>query len=129
MARFVPNTNLPTGAKAIKPRRMKLGGYVEMEYDAELVHRGVTFYRVRGGFSHKNDREDWVAQLADGVSTCVCDYNWHDVGFGEYVGTFTQALDRKISDALARAEWDLSAMERKAAKMRESIESLKKAVT
>jgi hypothetical protein len=65
---------LPKGAKPTK-RTATIGNWVKMEFDARLPHRGIVWYRVSGGFGHRNDREDWVADIPYGCLS-VSDYNW-----------------------------------------------------
>lgn len=58
-----------------RPRTIKINTWVEMEYDAKLVFKGVTWYRVHKGFGGRGDREDWVGDLP-GVNLSVSDYMW-----------------------------------------------------
>lgn len=91
MKKFKPNTELPAGGRLIKPVRKKIGPYVEQIYDAYVVVFGLGVYRVQGGLQGRNDREDWVVDLP-GVGAAVSDYNWRNVGFGIFHGTFEQAV-------------------------------------
>lgn len=83
------------------PITRKFSTWVEMEYDAKLVFKGVTWYRVKGGFGQRGDREDWVGNLP-GVSLSVCDYMWMKSkrwGFDVYP-SFEKALEGQMRKAL-----------------------------
>ena len=92
---------LPKGAKEIKVKK-KIGGWVEMEFDAKLIHRGIQWLRVKDGFGDKGDREDWVADIP---ITCisVSDYHFRKEmywGFKEHqADTIFGAMDIQLLEA------------------------------
>lgn len=85
---------LRPGARKLKTKiRATIGHWVEMQYDAELRRRGLTWLRVVGGFSGDNRREDWVASVPSGCLSV----NAKDIGRIR----FEAALDREVKNNIA----------------------------
>lgn len=131
MKKFSPNTKLPAGATLLKRvRKLKIGNWVEMEYDAAIMRNGITWLRVKGGFSQDNQREDWIAELPH--STCsVSDYNWRKDADGfvsQFIGTFTQCMDAQLKEALEQMEADKQEHFKKSLDLQESISKIEKAL-
>ena len=116
---FKPNAKLPIGAKLLTPPlRAKIGDWVEMTFDACLFYRNIVWYRVKGGFGERSDREDWVADLP---SNCVSisDYNWNPGSFE----SFKKAMDSSLRRGLKHTKLDIEKLQKEldAAKLCENI--------
>lgn len=94
---------LPRGAVAIKPRRMKIAGWVKMVFDARVTRYGVVWFRVKDGMVNKGDREDWVANIP-ACSVSVHDYQWNGETFGVNYGSFDNACFQELKSGLERTE-------------------------
>ncbi len=94
-------SKLPQGAREISSTTRRIGTWAEMKFDAELIHRGIRWLRVKGGFGGRGDREDWVADI--GVSISVSDYHFTKekyCGFKEHQSdTIFGAMDIQIVEA------------------------------
>lgn len=99
--RFIPNTRLPKGGSPLKRLlKKKIGGWVEMSFDATFVRHGIRWYRVKDGMGDNGDREDWVADLPE---SCISlhDYNWNrlwcdTVYYGDFETAVLTALKREL---------------------------------
>lgn len=106
--------------------RLKIGGYVELEFDAKLVRNGISWYRVRDGFGQRGDREDWVADVP-GHSLSANDYNWNGDVFGPSYGTFEKALDMQAAYAYGFVQQNIDKARRRLADLRDGEQLLERA--
>jgi hypothetical protein len=129
MKTIVPNTVLPKGARLIKPFEKKIGGWVEMEFDAEVERLGLTWYRVKGGMGERKngDREDWIADIP---SCCISihDYQWREPRWGSFgYESFDKAIAGRTKEALSIAKHTVIALELKLADVIKTVELITKA--
>lgn len=68
-----------------KPVTIKIGGWVQMDYDAKMRVNGIEWIRVKDGLSGKGDREDWIANIPSGCVS-IHDYQYREPrwGFEQY---------------------------------------------
>lgn len=122
---------LPKGARNINPVKRSLGSWVEMIFDAELIHRGILWLRVKDGFGGRGDREDWVAELS--VSVSVSDYHFVKEkywGFKEHQSsTIFGAMDIQIMHAKNTSEYSRKEKQDELKRLSETIERLDLAVS
>lgn len=129
MKTIVANSVLPSGAKEIVTIRKKIGGWVEMEYDAECERYGLTWLRVKGGFNSHGGREDWVCDLPTGLLS-VSDSSWREPRFGfDNFSSFDEAVAGEIRRSLSYAESKTKEKEREADESRETEALLRKSVS
>lgn len=115
-----PNTVLPKGGKLLKPLKAKIGGWVEMEFDAEVQVSGVRWLRVKGGMGERGDREDWVADAPLAASTH--DYQWRKPYWGSVrYASFEQGCRAEFASSLERLQRERTELESRLAIIRETI--------
>lgn len=117
-----PNTILPRGGKLLKPFKKQIGGWVAMEFDAEVQVSGVRWLRVMGGMGDKpdNDREDWVADVP--LTASVHDYQWREPFWGSVrYATFEQGCRDQFKYALERLQAESTELESKLASIRKTV--------
>lgn len=123
--RVKPNTVLPKGAILITPITFQIGQWVKIEYDAKLTRKNINWYRVRGGMSERNDREDWVADIP-GYCVSVHDYHWNGHPFGENHGTFSNALKQELKRVLQYGPKDIKEKEQEILVLKCGLEKVRK---
>ena len=96
--KYVPNSRLPKGAIMLaRVVRKKIGGWVEMEYDAKIKRLGLWWWRAKGGFGdHNNRSEYWCAQIPAGC-LCVDNSDWDgSLPFGYDTKTLYRSFDAAV---------------------------------
>lgn len=114
---------LPRGARKFKkPTTRKVGGWVELPFDASVVRYGITWLRIVGGFGfergdngweRKGASEDWVADLP---SSCVSvsQSDWRKPYFGFIVyPSFDDAMKGELARATDHAEQEVEELKTK----------------
>lgn len=95
--------------------RLKIAGWIEEDYDEAIVYRGITWRHVEGGFGHRGDRDDWIADLPAG-NLCVSRYFWKtkkpwandQAGYGfEGDRTRDDEMDRALERGLESIEFKM----------------------
>lgn len=122
-----PNSILPKGAQLIEPREVKLATWLPQIVDAEIVLDGIKWYRVKGGFGNRHDREDWIADVP-GISISTNDYSWNGEDFGPDYGTFENACKQNLIEALRFAEKQKEKLIADLHKLQQGINKLQEAV-
>ena len=115
------NTILPRGARLLKrPVTKKVGNWNELTFDATVRRLGITLLRVKGGFSERGDREDWICVLPFGTCS-VSDYNWRSVGFGMNFGSFDKAVAASVKRAQEHIKETITQTELKLVEARKAL--------
>jgi len=97
---------LPEGAYLLSSlKTLSLGSFTPQIVDAAIEKYGVTWYRVKGGFGGRNDREDWIADLP--ISVSIHDYHWNGEDFGPDYGSFENAMYEELKKGLELAHLEL----------------------
>ena len=123
-----PNTFLPEGAKKLKPTlRLKIAGWVEQEFDAEVTRGGIRWLRVKDGLGGYKDREDWIADIPE-LCVAVHDYNWTDTGFGKNYGSFDKAIKGILEKTLSMADERYAEALKRVSRLKDAISDLGKAL-
>lgn len=125
----VPPLPLPSDARALaRPLRMKVGGYVEMSFDAYLELDGITWLRAEGGFgdgqrTNWHRREDWVA-MTPGIACSVGRYFEHPDHWGRGLGarntkptSIHAAMRAELIDKLRYSDHSLREAQEKLARL------------
>lgn len=122
--KFIPNSELPKEAKLLsRTKTTAIGGWSSMMLDATLTRNGIRWLRVKGGFSGRGDREDWIADLPSSCCS-VADYNWNDLDCGTNYGTFEKALDGKLEIHLSYLRQELKESSVKVHKLQVAIHTV-----
>jgi hypothetical protein len=123
------NTVLPTGGKLL--RRVldcKIGGWVQMKFDAKVERFGLTWYRVKDGMGRNGDREDWVLDIPT-QAVSIHDYQWREPRWGfEKYNSFDEAALAQMVKGLDQAESRAAEFRRDAALVDASVAILKRAI-
>ena len=123
-----PNTIKRPGMVLLKGSPVKkLGGWNALTVDARLVWRGITWYRVKGGFSSTGDREDWVADVG-GTCVSVSSYHWNGESFGANHGSFDNAMLQESKLAASHAQYHIAKLEADLASKKKGLALLKKSI-
>ena len=86
-----PVTELDEPLRVTAVPEMREAGWVDdLTFDARCELDGLTWYRVRGGFGGRNDREDWVAAVP-GSSVSVTGWQL-ERGNGDVTAGMRQAV-------------------------------------
>lgn len=102
--------------------KKKVGGYIEMEYDAAGDYFGITWLRVKDGLGGRGDREDWIADMPPGVGgISIHDYHWNGEEFGMNHGSFLGAIKAETKLSLGYAQKHEEETLAKLDQIRESI--------
>jgi len=127
--KFKPNSVLPKGAKLLPRIRTKPAGSWSdtLCYDASCERLGLTWLRVKSGFSSKNDREDWVADLPHGCLS-VSDYNWNKGSFGHYYGSFDDAILGETKRHIEHVAYEIAKWENTIAALHKTHELVRAAL-
>lgn len=124
MKTITPNTVLPKGGKLVKPFRKKIGGWLAMEFDADVYVCGVRWLRVKGGFGGEGGREDWVAVIPV-MSASVSDYQFREPrwGFKSYP-SFETACEHELREAVLSLQNRIKETTGKLAEQKKALRSL-----
>lgn len=122
------NTVLPKGGNPLKPFRKQVGGWNELEFDAEVYVAGIRWLRVKGGMGERGDREDWVADVP--CTASVHDYQWREPrwGFTSYE-TFEQACQTELKSSLERLRDSSAELESKLNATRQTLKQFAHLIT
>lgn len=123
-----PNTVLPDGGKLIPVLRKKVGNWVEMEFDAEVMRFGQRWLRVKDGMGGRNDREDWIMDIP-GQGVSIHDYHWNGEDFGANHGSFDNAILEEMKLSRGYASEKRAELLGKLRDMERSIELLDAAIS
>jgi len=109
--------------------KTEIGGWSEMEYDAQMKRLGITWYRVKGGMGGRGDREDWIANLPSGC-VVVHGYQYRAPYWGfEKYRSLNAAIAGQIEGAIKNERGKISACESKIKAARESLQLLQAALS
>lgn len=120
-------TRLPKGAKLVNPFTKKIGSWVEMTFDAEVIRYGIKWYRVKDGMGVSGEREDWVADLPAGCLS-IHDYHWNGNPFGRDWGTFNGAIMGETKLFLQDQQARLLEFRQKITKVEATLRQLKQSL-
>lgn len=118
---------LPPGATLIDPPiQVKPATWIEQTVDASIVKNGVTWYRVKGGFGNRGNREDWIADLP--VSVSVHDYHWNGEDFGPSYETFDNACVEELKRALEHTKFLKAEAQQKVTEAQQKVRNMTSAI-
>jgi hypothetical protein len=99
--------------------RRKIGNWKELDYEDEPVeHRGLTWYKVVGGFGGRGDRDDWVADVQ---GACVSVTKWSNEKWSNRFDALEEAMDDEV---VQKAEAQRSKVQETALRLAEEASGL-----
>ncbi len=124
----LPKLCTPKDAKPIY-RKEKIGGWLEMEFDASVERHGLTWLHVKDGMGGHGDREDWICDLPF-VAISIHDYNWNkNDPFGEKLGrNFDEAVLSALRGSIERTQRDRKELANKLVECDKAISMLESVV-
>ena len=120
-----------------KPIRKKIGGWVEMDFEAYFTYRGIMWFRPKGGGlggDGHHSREDWLANTPGiAISAGRSVNHGHDVtkvgwGFNKDK-TLEEEMDKQIHDKISWAAYRIKGTREKLAELEHSHRMLVNAET